>query len=55
MTYQRSALRHRVVPTSPRTQATQSASSFRTAQSSMTKLVARLALWAKTIAHGLVK
>jgi hypothetical protein len=55
MTYQRSALRHRVVPTSPRTHATQSASGFRTAQSAMTKLVARLALWAKTIAHGLVK
>jgi hypothetical protein len=55
MTYQRSALRHRVVPTPVRTQANQSASSVRTAQYSMKKLVARLALWAKTIAHGLVK
>jgi len=55
MTYQRSTLRHRVVPTSLRTQASQSSSGVRTAQSSVTKLVARLALWAKTIAHGLVK
>jgi len=55
MTYQRSALRRRVVPIPVRTQATQSASGVRTTQSSITKLVARLALWAKTIGHGLVK
>ena len=51
MTYQRSTLRHRVVPIPVRTKA----SGVRTAQSSMAKLVARLVQWVKTIAHGLVK
>jgi hypothetical protein len=51
MSYQRSALRRRVVPIPVRSQA----SGVRTAQSWTKLVLARLAQWAKTIAHGLVK
>jgi len=55
MINQRSALRHRIIPPSFRTLATQSALPYSKPQSPITNFVARLAHWAASIVHRFVR
>jgi hypothetical protein len=56
MTNQRSALRHRAIPPSLRTPATQSTVRYSNKpQSSIKNLVARVAHWAASIVHHFIR